>query len=322
MKYNIAIIGAGQLGSRHLQGLKLAQIPMCIQIVDNSEQSLQIARERYEQVEPNPKIESIEYLTAIDSLSQDLDLVIIATGSKPRAAIISELLAKKAVKNLILEKVLFPTLNQYEQVQALLQTHGLLDHTWINCTRRTFEGYKKLKAELAGAKEINYTKSGTDWGLGCNAIHFIDHYAFLSGDTELPLFDVTQLDPIVHSSKRAGYVEFTGTIKATTSKGNQIAITSASTETPNKLVLIADGVRYDIDEATDQITRNGQLWGKIGMKFQSGLTGIVTEDILLRQHSDLTPYLESTNYHLALLKPLIQFYNQLTGKNEDNCPIT
>lgn len=52
--YHIAIIGAGQLGSRHLQGLKRAQIPMKIQVVNNALQALEVAEERYEQVDPNP----------------------------------------------------------------------------------------------------------------------------------------------------------------------------------------------------------------------------------------------------------------------------
>ena len=44
---NIAIIGAGQLGSRHLQGLKKAQLPMNIFVLDASEESLTICEQRY-----------------------------------------------------------------------------------------------------------------------------------------------------------------------------------------------------------------------------------------------------------------------------------
>ena len=100
--YSIAIIGAGQLGSRHLQGLKLAQMPMCIQVIDKSPESLLTARERYEQIVPNPQVTSVEYLTTIDELAPELDLVIVATGSKPRAAILAELLSKEQVRNLLL----------------------------------------------------------------------------------------------------------------------------------------------------------------------------------------------------------------------------
>lgn len=45
--YKIAVIGAGQLGSRHLQGLKLSKLKSDIWVVDNNPNSLQIAQQRY-----------------------------------------------------------------------------------------------------------------------------------------------------------------------------------------------------------------------------------------------------------------------------------
>ena len=49
--YKIAVIGAGQLGSRHLQGLKLSKLKSDIWVVDNNPNSLQIAQQRYEEGE-------------------------------------------------------------------------------------------------------------------------------------------------------------------------------------------------------------------------------------------------------------------------------
>lgn len=49
--YKVAIIGADQLGSRHLQGLKTAVSPLSISVVDSSNESLQIAKERYDTVQ-------------------------------------------------------------------------------------------------------------------------------------------------------------------------------------------------------------------------------------------------------------------------------
>lgn len=128
--YHIAIIGAGQLGSRHLQGLKSARLPMHIQVVDSSQAALDTARERYEQIDANPQVVSIDYLPYIDNLHSELDLVIIATGSKPRAEILKELLQKKIVKNLLVEKVLFPDLHSYHTIRDLLHDKGLQEKTW------------------------------------------------------------------------------------------------------------------------------------------------------------------------------------------------
>lgn len=47
--YKIAVIGAGQLGSRPLQELKLSKLKSDIWIVDNNPTSLQIAQQRYKE---------------------------------------------------------------------------------------------------------------------------------------------------------------------------------------------------------------------------------------------------------------------------------
>ena len=45
---NIAIIGAGELGSRHLQALAHLEEDATIQVVDSSEESRQITMERFD----------------------------------------------------------------------------------------------------------------------------------------------------------------------------------------------------------------------------------------------------------------------------------
>ena len=48
MKLNLAIIGAGQIGSRHLQGIKKSINSFNIHIVDTNSNSLNIAKRRFE----------------------------------------------------------------------------------------------------------------------------------------------------------------------------------------------------------------------------------------------------------------------------------
>jgi threonine dehydrogenase-like Zn-dependent dehydrogenase len=42
--YNIAVVGAGQLGSRHLQSLKGIQLDVRIVVIDPNQESLEIAK--------------------------------------------------------------------------------------------------------------------------------------------------------------------------------------------------------------------------------------------------------------------------------------
>ena len=65
--FNVAIIGAGQLGSRHLQGLKLAASPLSITVMDSSEESLKVAKARYEDTSTIGK-KSCNLVTSIENL--------------------------------------------------------------------------------------------------------------------------------------------------------------------------------------------------------------------------------------------------------------
>ncbi len=324
--HNIAVIGAGQLGSRHLQGLKHAPLPMLIQVVDSNPESLRVARERYDEITPNPTA-TVEYLEGINALSPKLDLVIIATGSMPRVAIIQELLAKKQVANLILEKFLFPAISEYDEVERLLREKKLFENTWVNCPRRMFNGYQRLKKELAKANSIRLSVAGWNWGLGCNSVHFLDLFAMLMPPGEsINNIDASTLMPRIFENKRPGYVEFAGTIHATTTAGSTAIISSLPLDngsTPAIILTVeAEGNRYDIDEGRDTITCNGEAWSKVDLGYQSTLSGEIARQILTENRSILTPFAESAATHLALLRPMVALYNKLSGNNGDSCPIT
>ena len=143
--YNIAIIGTGQLGSRHLQGLKTASSALTITVVDSSDESLKIAKERYNAVDEIGE-KTIQYVKNIESLPAQLDLVIIATNSKSRALIVKRLLTHSSVKYLILEKVLFTQLSDYEEIGVLLKKKNV--QCWVNCPRRMFGSYSMIKNSM------------------------------------------------------------------------------------------------------------------------------------------------------------------------------
>ena len=80
----IAIIGAGQLGSRHLQGACKSSIKVDIEVVDPSESAIEIARERFYEVDNRTNVINIKFFESIEQLSDTLDLVIVATTSGVR----------------------------------------------------------------------------------------------------------------------------------------------------------------------------------------------------------------------------------------------
>jgi predicted dehydrogenase len=315
--FNIAIIGIGQLGSRHLQGLKLADVEMNIFIVDVNDTSLQTARERYEQVPGNNKIHDFQLCKSIVQLPDEIDLAIIATGSLVRASVTNELLKTARVKNIIFEKVLFPVLYEYVQIENLLVQNNV--HAWVNCTRRMFEHYKIIRNMVAGTN-ILFEMTGKNWGLGCNAVHYLDLFVFLTGEQDFSL--TVNLDKQIYPSKRAGYVEFTGSIAGVTPNGSRYVISSLKDYAhPATLSIKNEKTNILIDEMNNKMIIN-DVEQTIQTPFQSQLTGKTAEQILRQEKSDLTPFAESTQIHCRFLAPLIDFYNDITNKNSENCPIT
>lgn len=323
---NIAIIGAGQIGSRHLQALSQLNRITNIQIVDPNYKSLERARERFLQVQENKYVQKVEYLKNIKDLSNNLELVIIATSSDVRREVIEKLLLQKKVRYVILEKVLFQKIKDFAVVNDLLMRNNV--KIWVNCPRRMNDFYKKLKSKFKEVKRVDYRVSSSNMGIGCNSIHFLDLFVFLTGQINFVLFS-DQLDSNIIMSKRPGFIEFTGTLYGTSSRGSNIAITSylkgnapliisINSEVISCLIREGEGKAW-ISEKT-----NNWIWEEISftMPYQSQLTNLVVQDILDTGNCDLTKYEESWDIHIPLLKSLIFYLQKQKMEEIDLCSIT
>ena len=62
------------------------------------------------------------FFNEIDAVFDQIDLVIISTSSNVRSKVIKEILKKKHVKNIVLEKVLFQTVQEYQEITDLFKS--------------------------------------------------------------------------------------------------------------------------------------------------------------------------------------------------------
>lgn len=316
---NIAIIGAGQLGSRHLQGLKKAKIPMNIYVLDASTDSLKTGEQRYQEIADNDLIGKIVFTTQWNEMPESIDLAIVATSSKPRCAIIHELVEKHHCHMLILEKFLFPKMSDYDEITTLFRKNNV--QAWVNCSRRFFACYQKLKELLANDGPLTFVIEGKNWGLCCNSIHMIDLFAFLSGAKHIN-FDCSGIDSTLYESKRSGYIEMTGTIKGVADNGSYAQISSfAETDGQGKLTISSKHHKVEIYEGLNKMTKDG-IEEPMNMSYQSDLTGKYVEELLTTHSLPLASYEESANLHQQILPHFLHIYNQLKGIDSDLCPIT
>ena len=84
---NIALIGSGELGSRHVQSLVGVENAH-LTIVEPSESAVEITRQRIENIE---QFAEVCFVSAINSLPEKIDFAIIATSAAPRLSILKKL---------------------------------------------------------------------------------------------------------------------------------------------------------------------------------------------------------------------------------------
>lgn len=318
MNKSIVIIGAGQLGSRHLQACKLLNIGTNIYVVDPSNNALMVAKERYDAIPPND-LHNVQYLNNLNGIPFNIDVAIVATNSKQRSQVINDLLSHVAVKYVLLEKFLFPDLKSYDDISNLLSTKNV--KAYVNCPRRMFEYYKKLKNEINDRK-IEMVVKGNQWGLGSNAIHFVDLFSFLTNDHDVKL-EHEALDDALHESKRPGYVEFTGSLSISNKKGTlQLNSFNAEIAMP-EIDIICDSTQFTICESSPSHIKkydDGQLTDDyvISIPYQSQLTNLVIQQLLEDGTCDLTEYEASATLHKFMLNIFIQKAIRLNVQSKSN----
>ncbi|WP_037353039.1 Gfo/Idh/MocA family oxidoreductase [Selenomonas sp. FC4001] len=320
MVYQIAIIGVGALGKRHLQSIVNSKLEMVIYCYDINKHVL----DSFEW-ENKYNNKTLIMITSFEELPKVVDFAIFAMTANGRREMFDRLIEHCTVKKILFEKVLFQKVEDYEYVGRKLKELSI--KAWVNCARRQMECYQELKKELEYAKEMRVTISGGEWGLACNTIHQIDLIEFLSGSSETKV-DSIELLPIITDSKRAGFKEVYGNISGHSGKCSFFSVTCMKdTNVPIVVTISTDVGQYIIFESKQKMmcmVKNGEydlIEKDFVMPYQSQMTQFVMEDILLTGESRLTEYDVSSRLHLEFIEPLIKFFNK-NGWENNSCPIT
>ncbi len=327
MSKKIILIGAGQLGSRHLQGLAKVTFPSEIYVFDPSENSLRLAQERFKEMPANSNVRKIEFHRCLDLLPSESDLSIVATNADVRIKILRELSSSTRVCNIIFEKILFQSPGDYAEAGKILSESGT--HAWVNCPRRLSKEYINAKKILSSDRKIKFKAHGESWGLASNAIHFIDILSFLNGQQDYAIC-TSELDKELIESKRKGNVEFSGKLKGVFANGSSFEmfsgtgkLTTVLIEIENadyriSLLVLGNDAKIDIEEKATGVLSTEN----VSLPFQSDMTHILAYDILFKGACGLTGYAESAKLHLPLIKAFIGQISMITGVQHESCPIT
>lgn len=301
----IQIVGAGQLGSRHLQALQAVETPLSIHVVDPSPASLEVARQRFEALIGVTK-HSICFDTVVEP-SESVDLAIVATNANTRHEAALALLRASQVRFMVLEKLLFDQSAPYDSFVKELASTGT--QAWVNCPMRVMAPYESIRQQLGG-RPINYRVEGSQFGLVTNAIHYLDHVVHLTGCSEFTI-DCADLDAQTIPSKRAGFLELTGRLFARFADGSRCEIVChAEGNAPVLVEISTPAARWLVRESESKLWASAAdtnwAWSEqpARIPYQSEMTAQVVRDLLAYGSCGLTPITQSISTHKALLEPL------------------
>ena len=318
------IIGAGQLGSRHLQGLLKFEKEQLIYVLDPSENSLNISKERAQEVENK---HNLIFTNVWDELPTEFDLVIVATGANVRSKVVYKLLTDFKVENLILEKILFQDINSYSEIRNLIKKTKT--STWVNHPRRMFNHYQEIKKIISQNEEkVSFQVYGGNWGLACNGLHFIDLFSFLS-NSEVEHIDFGGVEEVV-DSKRLNNIEFMGSIMGEFKNGSDFKISSINGSYADITVCVfTKSNRWIIQEGTAQKVIHLSFENNFNEsitafknEFQSTLTTRIINDILTEEKITLPDFDEASSSHIPFIKSALNTYTRITGIKTSIIPIT
>ncbi len=297
---NLAIIGCGQIGSRHLQSMALLEEEATIYLVDPSPESINKAAAQFRDVycpESNAVIQLI-CTRSLEDLPDRLDLSIVATASDKRAAAVAD-------------------------IGALLDREGI--SCFVNQWTSSLASFRRVASKLGeGPFHIGVDAAG--WGLCCNAVHLLEFFDFLTGEEPCSLSLASSHVDSVIPAKRSGFFEILGRFKFATPgestislacrQGQPASVIPLSIRSAAQSVNLEFGLDYLAARWMSGETETFRI------PYQSKLTHRFVEALTSSGTCTLPHYRRSARQHLLLLQAFLPHFRAAGVSEGDICPIT
>tara|TARA_Y100000294_G_C8549223_1_gene334557 strand:- start:370 stop:1368 length:999 start_codon:yes stop_codon:yes gene_type:complete len=327
---SVMIAGAGQLGSRYLQGLAECLNPLRIFVVDPAEESQRLASERWALAGGPDTKHSVSFHNQLDDVSTEMDVAIIATTAQVRPSVVEDTAARAQVGTWILEKVLAQSELGLDRIAAAI---GDQPNAWVNTWGRMTPWYRQMRSQDCDGP-VRFGVEGGSWGLACNAIHFLDLMAWWTNE-QLVLVNADGLDDNWVAGGRPGNLEVSGVLTASYSGGTIGRLCAAPPESGDIVAGREDPTRMWIERekpvwhvadpcsGTEGVATRPdgrKLRGRI--ELQSERTAPLVDGLIDTGTCDLTDLETSVKQHRALLHALLVSWRKVAGSDSNAVPIT
>ena len=317
-KARILISGAGQLGSRYLQGLASCRLPLQIYVQDINPASLACAQERWREVATKDTLHRVEFHLTLAEIPIQLDIVVVATTARVRPQVVREIASHANVGSWVLEKVLAQSEAGLDEIAAKV---GLGARAWVNTPRRMLPWHQQIKSQLDHGRPMTLKVDGGSWGLACNSIHFLDMFAWWTGETLVEV-NTEQLDSQWFEAKRPGNWEVLGTLQAKFSGGSCVNLSARDGEVSYAFELDDGEHTWSIDEDAGTARRSDGLDLPGRLPFQSEVSATLVESILENGTCELPTLKESAEVHCVFIRSMLEHWKHSVDGCATAVPIT
>ena len=308
---NVCLIGCGGVGKRQLEAMLKVKNDINIEVVEPN-------------IENTPTTlvgQNINYFSKIEDVSNNIDICLIATTANVRKKVILELVSKKNVKFMILEKVVFQNEKDFDEIIKLFEEKNI--KSWVNCHLRAQPIYKELKTQSIISYDTTMTyEYSDDFTLSSSAIHILDLFSYLCDDYDLKIQDIVT-DTELKSSRHSGCVDFNGYMKVKSTNGYELVVKKRDAHFGEHLTIYHNDLTVRSSEGDDPDNRIGFVQDKkIPYVWQSSLTNSYIDDIIEKSDCDLSTLENSAKLHKIMLKSFRNLLKEKYNREVVDCPIT
>lgn len=321
MTYKVATIlisGAGQLGSRYLQGLAKCRLPLRIYVQDIYAASLDRAEQRWNEVFGLETQHEVSFHPSFESLPRQLDIAIVATTADVRPRVVGEIASHTAVQFWVLEKVLAQSESGLDEIMSHI---GEGSGAWVNTPRRMMPWHQQVRAQLDLNHPMTLKVEGGMWGLACNSIHMLDLFAWWTGET-LQEICTDRLSLTWFEGKRQGNWEVSGILEAKFSGGSRALLSAKESENSDVLWVGDDHLSWSIKEAEGLATRSDGIEIPGRIVYQSEMSAGLVESLLEGGRCDLPTLAESAALHRVFIRSMLEHWKRAGNHAATFVPIT
>jgi hypothetical protein len=314
MQYSFLIVGFGNIGKRYLESIISSKLDCKIYIYD-------LDKKKYYY---NKSKKNFIFLNDFNKIPKKLDICFFSSNSNKRCESIKHIFKFTSPRFVMIEKVLSQSKKDLTKILSFFKNKKMLKRVWVNTHYRTYKIFKNTINQDKNDYISNITVTGNNWGLACNAIHYIDLYSHIF-KSKVSKIDGSKLDKKWFKSKRSGFYEIFGTLKITL-KNNKIInlICKKSELEPSTVheIEISKNRFYKIHEESGEIQLNFSrvsnfIFDPLSVKMKNFVIQIVKYN-----KCNLANITDSTQQHLKFISELVRIWNKTHKKKITNIKVT